>query len=38
MMGLKIERVEVYGIEMPLVGTFASAGIAKQATKGLVVR
>ena len=37
-MTLKIERVEVFGVAMPLVGTFTSAGISKQATKCVVVR
>jgi len=34
----KIERVEVFGIAMPLIGTFRSAGVSKQATKCVVVR
>ncbi|MDB5865589.1 MAG: hypothetical protein JWO70_3395 [Betaproteobacteria bacterium] len=34
----KIERVEVFGVEMPLVGTFTSGGVSKQATKCVVVR
>src|SRR5262249_13708032 len=34
----KIERVEVFGVAMPLTGTFTSAGISKQATKCVVVR
>lgn len=37
-MTLKIDRVEVFGVAMPLTGTFKSAGIAKQATKCVVVR
>jgi L-alanine-DL-glutamate epimerase-like enolase superfamily enzyme len=37
-MKLQIKRVEVFGVEMPLVGTFTSAGISKQATKCVVVR
>jgi len=37
-MNLKIERVEVFGVAMPLSGTFTSAGVSKQATKGAVVR
>jgi len=37
-MKLKIERVEVFGVAMPLIGTFTSAGISKQATKCVVVR
>jgi L-alanine-DL-glutamate epimerase-like enolase superfamily enzyme len=34
----KIERVEVFGVAMPLLGTFTSAGISKQVTKCVVVR
>jgi muconate cycloisomerase len=30
--------MEVFGVEMPLAGTFTSAGIAKQATKCVVIR
>ena len=37
-MALKIERVEVFGVAMPLTGTFTSAGISKQVTKCVVVR
>jgi muconate cycloisomerase len=37
-MAIKIERVEVFGVEMPLVGTFTSGGISKSATKCAVVR
>lgn len=37
-MAQKIERVEVFGVEMPLVGTFTSGGISKQVTKCVVVR
>lgn len=37
-MTLKIERAEVFGVAMPLSGTFTSAGISKQATKCVVVR
>jgi L-alanine-DL-glutamate epimerase-like enolase superfamily enzyme len=37
-MKLQIERVEVFGVAMPLVGTFTSAGVSKQATKCVVVR
>jgi L-alanine-DL-glutamate epimerase-like enolase superfamily enzyme len=33
-----IQRMEVFGIEMPLAGTFTSAGIAKQVTKCVVIR
>jgi muconate cycloisomerase len=35
---LKIERVELFGVAMPLVGTFTSAGVSKQATKAVVLR
>jgi muconate cycloisomerase len=37
-MSLKIERAEVFGVAMPLIGTFTSAGISKQATKCVVIR
>jgi L-Ala-D/L-Glu epimerase len=37
-MTLKIEKVEVFGVAMPLMGTFTSAGISKQATKCAVIR
>jgi muconate cycloisomerase len=37
-MKLRIERVEAFGVAMPLIGTFTSAGISKQATKCVVVR
>jgi L-alanine-DL-glutamate epimerase-like enolase superfamily enzyme len=37
-MALKIERVEVFGVAMPLVGTFTSAGVSKNAIKCVVVR
>lgn len=37
-MKLQIERVEVFGIAMPLNGTFTSGGISKDATKCVVVR
>lgn len=37
-MTLKIERFEVFGVEMPLIGTFTSGGISKAATKCAVVR
>jgi len=37
-MSHKIERVEIFGVQMPLTGTFTSAGIAKQATKCVVIR
>ena len=34
----KIERVEVFGVGMPLVGTFTSGGISKAVTKCVVLR
>ena len=34
----QIERVEAFGVVMPLIGTFTSSGISKQATKSVVVR
>src|SRR5688572_32290819 len=34
----KIERVEVFGVAMPLNGTFTSGGISKAVTKCVVVR
>ncbi|MFT5446340.1 MAG: L-alanine-DL-glutamate epimerase-like enolase superfamily enzyme [Gammaproteobacteria bacterium] len=37
-MTLKIDRVEVFPIAMPLVGTFTSGGMAKSATKCVAVR
>jgi muconate cycloisomerase len=37
-MTLKIERVEVFGVAMPLVTTFTSAGVSKSATKCVAVR
>jgi L-Ala-D/L-Glu epimerase len=37
-MNLKIDRVEVFGVEMPLLGTFTSGGVSKNATKCVVVR
>ncbi|MEQ8194255.1 MAG: mandelate racemase/muconate lactonizing enzyme family protein [Rhodospirillales bacterium] len=37
-MKAKISKVEVFGVEMPLVGTFTSGGMAKKITKGVVVR
>jgi L-alanine-DL-glutamate epimerase-like enolase superfamily enzyme len=37
-MSAKISKVEVFGVAMPLVGTFTSGGLAKSATKGVVVR
>ncbi|HEX2827451.1 MAG TPA: mandelate racemase/muconate lactonizing enzyme family protein [Burkholderiales bacterium] len=37
-MTLKIDRVEVFGVEMPLLGTFTSGGVSKNITKCVVVR
>src|SRR5438132_293395 len=37
-MNAKIEKVEVFGVSMPLSGTFTSGGISKDATKCGVVR
>src|ERR1044072_1159549 len=37
-MSLKIERVDVFGVAMPLVGTFTSGGVSKSATKCVVIR
>ncbi|HYH41035.1 MAG TPA: enolase C-terminal domain-like protein [Burkholderiales bacterium] len=37
-MTLKIDRVEVFDVAMPLKGTFKSAGVAKSATKCVAVR
>ncbi len=37
-MPLKVDRVEVFGVAMPLVGSFTSGGVAKSTTKCLVVR
>src|SRR3954462_2964183 len=37
-MKLQIERVEVFGVAMPLIGTFTSGGISKAVTKCVVVR
>ena len=34
----QIDRMEVFSVEMPLMGTFTSAGISKQVTKCVVVR
>jgi L-Ala-D/L-Glu epimerase len=34
----KIERMEVFAIEMPLAGAFTSAGITKNVTKCVVIR
>src|SRR5688572_20888857 len=37
-MSLKIDKVEVFGVAMPLAGTFTSGGISKDATKCVVLR
>src|SRR3954468_24678159 len=37
-MNLKIDRVEVFGVQMPLTGTFTSGGVSKNSTKCVVVR
>lgn len=37
-MTLKIDRVEVFGVAMPLSGTFTSGGVSKSATKCVAVR
>ena len=37
-MTLKIDRVEVFAVAMPLSGTFTSGGISKDATKCVVLR
>jgi L-Ala-D/L-Glu epimerase len=37
-MHVKIDRVEIFGVAMPLVGTFTSGGISKEVTKCVVVR
>jgi muconate cycloisomerase len=37
-MTLKIERVEVFGVAMPLTGTFTSSGVSKNTTKCVAVR
>ena len=37
-MTVKIERCEVFGVAMPLAGTFTSGGISKDVTKCVVVR
>ena len=37
-MTLKIDRVEVFSVAMPLVGTFTSAGVSKNTTKCVAVR
>ena len=35
---LRIDRIEVFGIDMPLVGSFTSGGVTKSTTKCVVVR
>ena len=37
-MPLKIDRVEVFGVAMPLVDAFTSGGVTKSTTNGVVVR
>src|SRR5437762_14318251 len=37
-MTLKIDKVEVFGVAMPLIGAFKSGGISKDVTKCVVVR
>ena len=37
-MTCKIERVEVFGVQMPLTGTFTSGGVSKNVTKCVAVR
>src|SRR5262245_30747057 len=37
-MNRRIERMEVFGVDMPLVGEFSSAGVTKQVTKCVVLR
>ena len=37
-MNRKIERMEVFGVDMPLIGEFSSAGVTKQVTKCVVLR
>lgn len=37
-MTLRIDRVEVFGVAMPLSGTFTSGGVSKSATKCVVIR
>ncbi len=37
-MAAKIKNIEVFNIQMPLIGTFTSGGLAKKITKGVVVR
>jgi L-alanine-DL-glutamate epimerase-like enolase superfamily enzyme len=37
-MSVRIDKVEIFGVAMPLVGTFTSGGVSKSATKCVVVR
>lgn len=37
-MAVTIEQVDVYGVAMPLVGTFTSGGVSKNETRCVVVR
>lgn len=37
-MPVKIERIEVFGVAMPLLDTFTSGGVSKSSTKCVVVR
>src|SRR5688572_7431255 len=37
-MNCRIDRVEVFGVEMPLTSTFTSGGVSKSATKCVAVR
>ncbi len=37
-MAVTIERVEVFGVAMPLAGTFTSGGVSKSETRCIVVR
>lgn len=37
-MSVKIDRVEVFGVAMPLSGTFTSGGVSKSTTKCVAVR
>jgi muconate cycloisomerase len=37
-LSLRIDRVEVFGVAMPLVDTFTSGGVAKSVTRCVVVR
>src|SRR5690348_18180143 len=37
-MSVKIERIDVFGVAMPLVGTFTSGGVSKSATKCVAIR